>query len=140
MQRADGRPGALQIIRVGYDDDTLFLRLELSSRAAATDVGVNLNIELPGRPPTVWGIRLMASETAARLHQKTSAGWQHIGAISTAIGERVVEVAAPLAVLGLTFGATIHVQADASDDHRHIVSLPPEGPQAIAFTVLSRQG
>lgn len=140
MQRADSRPGALQIIRVGYDDDALYLRLELAARAATTDVGVNLSIETPGHPPIAWGVRLMASEGAAHLHQQTSAGWQHVGAIPTAVGERVIEMAVPLSWLDLTFGCTMYIQADASDDRRRVVSLPPEGPQAMTYTALSKQG
>lgn len=139
MQRADSRPGALQIIRVGYDDDALFLRLELAASAATTDVGVNLSIETPARAPGAWGIRLMASERAAHLHQQTGAGWQHVRAIPTAVGERVIEMSIPLAWLDLSFGCTMYVQADASDDRRRVVSLPPEGPQAILYTALPRQ-
>ena len=140
MQRADSRPGALQIIRVGYDDDALYLRLELAASAATTDVGVNLSIETPGHPPVGWAVRLMAPEGMAHLHQQTGAGWQPVGAIPTAVGERAIEMAVPLAWLDLTFGSTIYIQADASDDRRRVVSLPPEGPQALMYTALSRQG
>lgn len=137
MQRADDRPSPLQIIRVGYDNNALYLRLELATSTAHTDIGVNLRTEAPGRTSTTWGVRRMAAATTAWLHQQTSDGWEHVGTAPTAVGERVIEVAVPLESLGLTFGMTIHVQADASDDRQRIVSLPAEGPQAILFAALA---
>ncbi len=139
MQRADGRPNPLQLVRIGYNGEMLFMRLELAVNPTLTDVGLSLRTAPPGGPANHWGVRLLAGETVARLHRQTAAGWEFLGALPTAVGERVVETAIPLTHLSLSPGAVIYIQAEASEDHRRIISLPEEGPQAILYTTLEKR-
>ncbi len=137
MQRADAAPNPLQIMRVGYDRQFLYVRLETASDVHDLHVGCALRVERDQAPPQLWTVRVFAGEKTAHVYQFVDAtGWTPAGDVSAAAKGRVCEIAVPLAKLALKPGATMAVQAEVMTHGGYVSQLPVEGPHLVHYTNL----
>ncbi len=137
MQRADTTPNPLQLVRVGYDRQFMYVRLEIAEAANKLHLGCALRVEQPDGPAGQWAVRLFAAERSAHLYRWVGpAGWVPQGTVPSAVQGRVCELAIPLEQLATAYGHIIAVQAEVMDHSGHVSMLPAEGPHLLRYTHL----
>ncbi len=143
MQKAEAR---LRALRVGYNPQELYLRLDMAKALP----GATLRIYLSAREgqPANHQVRLAAqrreevglgwelvlspdARTAFLYRAEGNEAWSPAGPQTTAVGDGVVEIALPLSLLRLTLGQEIGVFVVLGQDGREVERLPAQGVHFI---------
>ena len=143
MQRAEA---ILQALRVGYNAEEIYLRLDMAKVLPGAILRVYLTASegqpanhrgrfAPNRQEEAalgWELSLSAGARTAFLYRADgNEGWQSIGPQATAVGEGVVEIALPLASLGLALGQEVGVLAVLGREDREIERIPVQGVHTV---------
>ncbi len=137
MQRADVRPKPLQMVRIGYDQQRLYVRFETAGDASELHLGCTLRVEHDQAHPQQWTVRLYAADKRAQLFRlHDPAGWVPAGDVPTATRDRVCEIAIPLDTLSVVPGALLAIQAEAMTRSGQVSQLPVEGPHLVRYSNL----
>jgi len=139
MQRAEV---GLRALRVGYNAEEIYLRLDMAKLSPGAILRVYLTA-CEGQPANHqvrfapdrreeaalgWELSLSAGARTAFLYRADgNEGWQSVGPQATAVGEGVVEIALPLASLGLTLGQEVGILAVLGREGREIERIPAQG-------------
>jgi len=120
--QAAGR--GLRALRVAYDANTLYLRVESFEELDS--------IHLEG-----W----IGGEDGVRRRWERRPGWATATldgeALATALGDHLIEMAIPFARLGVALGAQLWIQAQATHGDGAINCIPPERPLAVTLAPLA---
>ncbi len=154
MQRADA---LFERLFVGHDDRTLSLRLDLRDRLDTYETAIYLgdgagglvsqrpqarytgSAPLPAGLAFRWQIaRQPGQETPFLYRAAAHDQWESVAPVASAHGEKVLEIAVPLTVLGLKTGEQIRVFVTLAR-HGEIVATLPEREMA-AFVLQGGRG
>jgi alpha-amylase/alpha-mannosidase (GH57 family) len=141
MQRA---AGLIERLFVGHDQRSLYLRLDLRDDLATFTVEIYLG---PGRDGPVnqrtrardaqpgsdgfalgWLVALQPGQPAPFIYRADGHDqWQAIGPAAVGLGPRVLEVALPLSLFGLTVGQPVKVMLALTQHNVTAAQLPEQG-------------
>lgn len=113
----------IRAVRLAYDMEHLYLRVETFQPLALFRVEVQLSSNESTTHEVIW----TPGELAAKLDGEP---------VRTSMGEHVLEMALPLARLGVVSGQTIDVQAMAIQGDRAVNRVPAHGAVQIALARL----
>jgi alpha-amylase/alpha-mannosidase (GH57 family) len=148
MQRADT---PIERLFIGHDQRSLYLRLDLRDRLENYEVEIYLgcvsagpvNQRVRGRTndpdpapnlALVWEIQQVPGQPAPFLYRAAGHDqWQSMQPLAAGLGEKVLEVAAPLSVLGIEPGQQLCLLAELVQHGNVVASLPERGMYTVSI-------
>jgi alpha-amylase/alpha-mannosidase (GH57 family) len=157
MQRSDTH---MERLFVGHDQHSLYLRLDLRDRLEKYEVAIYLGC-VPGQPVNQrvrgrlpdpdqaagtpanlalgWEIQHMPGQAAPFLYRAAGHDqWQSVQPLVAALGEKVLEVAVPLATLGLEQGQELCLLATLAQRGTIFAQLPERGMHTVRLQRFER--
>ena len=157
MQRSDSH---VERLFVGHDQHSLYLRLDLRDRLENYEVAIYLGC-VPGQPvnqrvrgrlpdpdaatgsqPNLslgWEIQHTPGQPAPFLYRAAGHDqWQSVQPLVAGLGEKVLEVAVPLAVLGLEQGQDVCLLATLAQHGLIVAQLPERGMHTVTLQRFER--
>jgi alpha-amylase/alpha-mannosidase (GH57 family) len=151
MQRADT---PIERLFVGYDQHSLYLRLDLRGRIEDYEVAIYLGSQAgepvnqrvrghdllphpsgPQDSPDLalgWEIQRLPGQPAPFLFRAAGQDqWQSVQPLAAALGEKVMEVAVPLGLLRVSLDQELRVVATLAQRGALVAQLPERGMQAV---------